>query len=179
MAARIVLVTGGCRSGKSSHAKRMVEGNAGRKVFLATCPEVDAEMAERVRRHREERKRGGWETLEEEIDLAGALAGIDPEASVLVDCLTLWISNVLFRAGNAGAIPGEDELAARAAAVVRTCRGREGLTVFVANEVGLGIAPENPLARRFRDLAGRVNQVVAAGADEAYFMASGLPVRLK
>lgn len=179
MDSRLVLVTGGCRSGKSSFALRFVEEHAEKRVFVATSPVFDAETAERVQRHQEERRGRGWQTLEEEIDIARAVASCPRDAGILVDCLTLWISNVMYRADQDGRLPDEDELANLAGALAAAARNRPGLTVAVTNEVGLGIVPDNPLARRFRDLAGRVNQTVAAAADEVHFLVSGISMRIK
>lgn len=178
-APRLVLVTGGCRSGKSAFALDYVEKTGLAKTFLATCPVLDEEMADRVRRHREERRGRGWETVEEERELARAVSEVAPGRAVLVDCLTLWVNNIIFHGEVGGRLPDEDEAASRASAFVQTCRERSGTVVAVTNEVGLGIVPDNPLVRRFRDLAGRVNQTVAAGADEVYFLISGLPTRIK
>lgn len=177
--ARVVLVTGGCRSGKSSFAQRYAEERMSRRVYLATCPVFDGEMAERVRRHRSEREGKGWETVEEELELARALAAAPAEATVLVDCLTLWANNLLHRAESSGRFPDEEEAVVRARELAAVCRSRSATTVMVTNEVGLGIVPANPLARRFRDVAGRINQVVAAAADEVYLLVCGLPTRIK
>ncbi len=136
-------------------------------------------MRERIRRHREERRALGWDTLEEQTDLAEAVASRPRDHVILVDCLTLWVNNIIHCGDMAGTRPGEDDAAALAERFVDAALAREGATVAVANEVGLGVAPENALARRFRDMAGRVNQTVAARADEAYFMAAGLPARIK
>lgn len=179
MSARMVLVTGGCRSGKSAFAQRLAEEAGEKRIYLATCPVLDGEMAERVARHREERRGRGWETVEEEVELARAIGVVDPAAVVLVDCLTLWINNLLYRREQEGRLPDEDEFAGLAGEFSRACGGRTGTTVVVTNEVGWGIVPENPLARRFRDLAGRVNQVVAAAADEVHLLACGQPIRIK
>lgn len=180
MPARLVLITGGCRSGKSAFALKRAGEHAAGGVFVATCPVLDAEMADRVRRHREERRGRGWDTLEEETAIARAIASCPGGAVVVVDCLTLWVNNIMFqREKEGGAAPSEDELAVLAKEFAAACLARDGLVVAVANEVGLGIVPDNAMARRFRDLAGRVNQTVAALADEVYFMVSGLPMRIK
>lgn len=175
---RLALIVGGARSGKSGFALRMAESApASGKIFVATCPALDDEMRRRVERHRAERADRGWTTVEEEVDLAAAVAEAPDGVVVLVDCLTLWINNVLYREERDP--PDEDRMAELARGVVRAARGRDGPTILVANEVGLGIVPGDPLSRLFRDLAGRVNQVVAGEADEVYFMAAGLPMRLK
>ena len=176
--ARVILITGGSRSGKSRQAQGIAEEEGNRKVFVATCPRVDAEMAARIERHREERAGKGWETVEETVDLVGVLARIAGDA-VLVDCLTLWINNLLFAGEPSAELVDEDWVEARCGELLEVCRGRQGTVVFVTNEVGLGIVPDNPLARRYRDLVGRCNQVMARGADRVIFMVSGLPLILK
>lgn len=198
--AEIVLITGGSRSGKSRHAQELAESVAGRRTFVATCPVLDAEMAERIERHR--RARGpGWVTLEETVDLPGSLRRAADSDVVVVDCLTLWVNNLLFeeaerRSGKAGgadvppeapvrddrgagAALTEDGVEARCRDVLRACEGLPGTVIFVTNEVGMGIVPDNALSRRFRDLAGRCNQVMAGGADRVVFMVSGIAVTLK
>lgn len=179
MPGRLVLVLGGCRSGKSAFALRHAAELGSGGMFIATCPVLDDEMRERIRRHREERRGLDWDTVEEETDLAGALARCRPDGVVLIDCLTLWVNNVMHHGDVAGKPPGEDDLAALSLRMADAALARRGTTVAVANEVGLGVVPDNPLARRFRDLAGRVNQTVAARADEVYFMVAGLPTRIK
>ena len=180
MPSRLILILGGCRSGKSSYALECASRFGPGGVFVATCPVLDGEMEERVRRHREERRGLGWDTLEEQVDLPGALAGCPAGATVLVDCLTLWVNNVMYRREVDGAaMPDEDEMAALAGRFADAAAARSGATIAVGNEVGLGVVSDNVLARRFRDLAGRVNQVLAKRADEVYFMVAGLPTRIK
>jgi len=198
--AEIVLITGGSRSGKSRHAQEMAEAISGRRTYIATCPVVDGEMAERIRRHR--RARGDcWSTIEETIDLPGALRETTGNGVVVVDCLTLWVNNLLFEeearlSGRAGgtdapaASPApdhgggpagmtEDDMEERCREILRTCAALPGTVIFVTNEVGMGIVPDNILSRRFRDLAGRCNQVIAGGADRVVLMVSGIPAPIK
>ena len=177
--ARVILVTGGSRSGKSRHAQELAEKAGGQRIFVATCPAVDAEMEERIQRHREARQDRGWDTIEEPVDLEGVLRLLDRGEVLLVDCLTLWVNNLMYEGEKEGREVTEDEVAERCCRVLDACSGREGTVLFVTNEVGLGIVPDNPLARRYRDLVGRCNQVMAAGADQVMFMVSGLPMRLK
>ncbi|MGF1592983.1 MAG: bifunctional adenosylcobinamide kinase/adenosylcobinamide-phosphate guanylyltransferase [Kiloniellaceae bacterium] len=166
----VTLVLGGARSGKSTHAERLAEARPGACVYLATATAGDAEMAARIAEHR--RRRGGrWRTHEEPLDLAGALEAVaKADAVVVVDCLTLWLSNVMF-----ADLDVENECERLLAALPRLA----GPVVFVSNEVGLGIVPDNALARRFRDEAGRLNQAVAAAAQSVVFLAAGLPLVLK
>ena len=170
MKAGIVLVLGGARSGKSAYAEGLVAASGLQAVYVATAAPGDAEMAERIAEHR--RRRGAaWRTVETPDDLEGALAREAGEGrAVLVDCLTLWLSNVML----AGA-----DVEKRGAALVEAARKVAGLRVFVSNEVGLGLVPETPLGRRFRDAQGRLNQAMAAVADHVVFMAAGLPLVLK
>jgi len=165
------LVLGGARSGKSRHAEGLLEAMPGaRRVYVATGAAGDAEMAARIAAHRA-RRGDGWSTVEAPHDLAGTIAReAAPGAAVLVDCLTLWLSNLL--------LAGADLDAARRALLDALAAAR-GPVVCVANEVGLGIVPDNALARAFRDAAGRLNQDVAAAADRVVFVAAGLPLVLK
>lgn len=166
----VTLVLGGARSGKSAFAERMVAGFGRGSTYLATAEIHDEEMRERVRLHRE-RRGVHWRTVETPLELADALvAETEQGAAVLVDCLTLWLSNLM----HAGRDP-----AAETEALLRALGQVGGPVVFVANEVGLGIVPDNRLAREFRDHAGRLNQRIAAEADAVYFIAAGLPMKLK
>lgn len=176
---RIILVTGGCRSGKSAHAQQLAESLPGRRLYVATAPVIDAEMADRVRRH--QAARGfGWRTVEEPVALAAALAREAADADiVLVDCLTLWVNNLMYVAGQAGRDVTEEQIAAEADGVLAACRSLDATVIFVTNEVGLGVVPDNPLARRYRDLVGRCNQIVAAAADVVTLVACGIPLNLK
>ncbi|HTU03652.1 MAG TPA: bifunctional adenosylcobinamide kinase/adenosylcobinamide-phosphate guanylyltransferase [Candidatus Sulfotelmatobacter sp.] len=176
---RIVLVTGGSRSGKSAFAQRAAEALAGRRLFLATCQVSDGEMAARVRRHQEARRAGTWDSCEEPLDLEGALRAHGAHDVCLVDCLTLWVSNLLLHGEAQGRDVTEEDVVARCSGILEACASRPGVVYFVTNEVGMGIVPENVLARRFRDLAGRCNQAIAAAADEVYLVVSGVPLRVK
>ncbi len=170
MLAPVTLVLGGARSGKSRYAEGLVERQPGARVYLATAEAGDDEMAARIAAHRA-RRGAGWRTVEAPLELAGALAQAStPDGAVLVDCLTLWLSN-LMAAGR-----DVDEEATRLLAALA---GLDGPAVLVANEVGLGIVPDNPLARAFRDHAGRLNQRIAEAAGRVVLVAAGLPVVLK
>jgi adenosylcobinamide kinase/adenosylcobinamide-phosphate guanylyltransferase len=177
--AALILITGGCRSGKSDFAQRLAENIPGSRIYLATAPCLDEEMAQRIARHRAAREATGWQTIEETLDIAGVLDKLDKKEIVLVDCLTLWINNLLFEAEKAGTELTEEAIADKCREIADACKKRSGTTLCVANEVGLGIVPDNALARRFRDLAGRCNQTFAAAADTAVFMVSGIPLCIK
>jgi adenosyl cobinamide kinase/adenosyl cobinamide phosphate guanylyltransferase len=165
----LTLLLGGARAGKSALALRHARAHGGPVVFVATAEPGDAEMAERIARHRAERD-AGWATVEAPRDLAGALAGAPPEACVIVDCLTLWVANLLDR--------GDDEVAGLAAAAADLAGGRAGPTIAVSNEVGMGVVPASAVGRRYRDLLGRVNAVWAARADAAALVVAGRPLWL-
>jgi adenosylcobinamide kinase/adenosylcobinamide-phosphate guanylyltransferase len=164
------LVLGGVRSGKSAHAEALVEGRPGACIYLATAEAGDAEMAERIARH-QARRGARWTTLEEPLDLPRALAETArPDAAVLVDCLTLWLSNLM---------AAERDIEAETERLVAVLAGLAGPAVLVSNEVGLGIVPANALARAFRDHAGRLHQAVAGVVPAVTFVAAGLPLHLK
>lgn len=172
----ITLILGGARSGKSRYALELAERSA-RKAFIATAEPFDDEMRERIRRHREERGEA-YQSFDEPVDLAGALGRLPAGTEVaVVDCLTVWLGNLLHRRGEdvSGEIGGHPEIGALLAALAAApCP-----LILVSNEVGLGIVPANALARRFVDLAGRLNQEIAARADRVVLMVSGLPLYLR
>jgi adenosylcobinamide kinase / adenosylcobinamide-phosphate guanylyltransferase len=176
----ITLVTGGARSGKSRFALELAL-RAAHPAFVATAEPLDGEMAERIRRHREERG-GRCLTVEEPVDLAGALGRL-PAATdtAVIDCLTLWLSNLLERRERRGIADLPADLADLPAvgAFLAALAAPPSALVVVSNEVGMGIIPETPLGRRFTDLVGQLNQAVAARADRVVFMVSGLPLTLK
>ncbi len=170
---RVVFVTGGARSGKSRFAQARVEAWEGRLLYIATAEVGDAEMADRVARHRADRG-PRWDTEEAPLDLGRSLERAARYGGALLDCLTLWTSNLLGRWGD-----DDEEIHRAVAGFLSALEAFPGRLCVVTNEVGAGIVPANPLARRFRDLAGRINQEAASRADEAYLVVSGLPVRLK
>jgi adenosylcobinamide kinase / adenosylcobinamide-phosphate guanylyltransferase len=173
------LITGGSRSGKSAFAQQLAEGLGQSRLFIATCPCIDPEMDERICRHRHDREGRGWKTAEEPLLLAERLGSVSTGTVVLLDCLTLWVSNLMHAAAQRGDELNEDQVAALAAQLGAAASRHQGRMVIVTNEVGFGIVPDNPAARRFRDLAGRCNQVVAAAADEVFLVCCGLPLRVK
>jgi len=177
--AEIVLVTGGCRSGKSGYAQRLAEVQPPARLFIATCPVTDDELRERIAAHQRARQDRGWETVEEQVDLGGVLQRHAGCNVVLVDCVTLWVNNVVYWAGQERRAIGEAEMTARCDQLLAAARAHPGIVIFVTNEVGMGIVPDNASARRFRDLAGRVNQTIAAAADQVTMLVSGIPWLLK
>jgi adenosylcobinamide kinase/adenosylcobinamide-phosphate guanylyltransferase len=167
---RITLVLGGARSGKSHYAEGLARRHEGQPTYIATAEITDDEMRERIARHRETRG-NRWRTIEAPLDLVAALQGADgPGAFILIECLTVWINNLIHHGKD---VAGEIEHFRTSLA------GCEGHVVIVSNEVGLGIVPDNALARRFRDEAGRANQAIADAADAVVFIAAGLPMMLK
>jgi adenosylcobinamide kinase/adenosylcobinamide-phosphate guanylyltransferase len=172
---RLTLITGGARSGKSRYALALAQERAkgGRAFFLATAQILDAEMAERVARHRSARP-ARFETVEEPIAVATRLESLAGIAAVaVIDCVTLWVSNLLCAQLSDEAIMAEAEL------LVHALRSVSFPTIVVSGETGCGIVPENPLARRFRDLLGSVNQLIGTAADALILMVAGYPLRVK
>jgi adenosylcobinamide kinase / adenosylcobinamide-phosphate guanylyltransferase len=172
----VTLVTGGARAGKSAYALSLVP-REGPVTFIATAQELDDEMRERIRRHRAERPRG-WTTIEAPIELAAAIAAAPSEAIVLVDCLTLWMSNLLLTEGRDGT-DGSWSPDARIDELLEALAARSQPVVVVTNEVGLGVVPATALGRVYRDALGRVNQRVASIAGRVVLMVAGLSVELK
>ena len=172
---RLILITGGARSGKSRFAQQLAErGKASCRLFVATAVGCDAEMHSRIANHRKERDER-WATLEEPTRLPERLPSgfLSSGGVVLFDCLPTFVTNLLM------ARHSHASVRKRVGALLKACR-RPGLTaLFVSNEVGLGLVPEHPLGREFRDLLGIVNQQVARVADEVYLLVAGLPIRIK
>ena len=165
----LYLVLGGARSGKSHHAEALVEAAPPPWRYIATAQALDEEMQQRIEEHRS-RRGTGWQTVEAPLELAATLDACPNDAPVLVDCLTLWLSNLMLQERTVG--PTVDEL-------MDALERRRGLTVLVSNEVGLGIVPENRLAREFRDAAGILHRRVAASAQHVHFMVAGIPMIVK
>jgi len=165
---------GGCRSGKSRYALELATQAAGRnRIFVATCMPGDKEMEERVRRHQKERSQS-WTTVEAPLNLAEALDEHDRQGNVIVvDCLTLWLSNLLLEINN------PEEIEVHIKRLIQSLESSQCPVFLVSNEVGTGIVPENRLARRFRDVAGFANQKVAACSDMVIWMVAGIPVSIK
>src|SRR5262245_13061187 len=164
---RLTLVLGGARSGKSRYAEELVARAPPPWTYVATADALDEEMSQRIAHHRS-RRDARWRTLDAPLDLTGTIAGLAGPA--LIDCLTLWLSNVM--------LAGRD-VEAESERLVAALTGTASTLVVVSNEVGLGLVPETPLGRAFRDAQGRLNQRVAATADRVVFIAAGLPLSLK
>jgi adenosylcobinamide kinase/adenosylcobinamide-phosphate guanylyltransferase len=175
----IILVTGGNRSGKSDYALQRAEALKGPRAFVATCPVIDEEMAERIRKHKLARDETKWSTIEEPVNLAHIISNAADFAVLLVDCLTLWINNLLYEADQEGLRLGEEDIAGRCREVLVACDQRDSTVIFVTNEVGMGLVPEVPDSRLYRDLVGRCNQIIADAANEVVFMVSGIPLKIK
>ncbi len=177
--ARLILATGGCRSGKSMYAQTRAENLRGSRLYIATSPAVDPEMDERIARHKRQRQGRGWQTLEEELNLEEAVAATFATEILLIDCLTLWVNNVLFSRSSHGMETTEEYMAKRSALLADTCKTHPGTVFAVTNEVGSGIVPESAETRLYRDLVGRCNQCLAAAADEVVLVSCGIPLILK
>lgn len=167
---RVTLVLGGARSGKSTFAENLVLKSGLSPHYIATAQIWDDEMRARIDMHKE-RRTTGWTNIEAPDDLEAALLEADGENHIiLVDCLTLWVTNLMM---------GQADIAARSQTLCAVLSDMKAPVVLVSNEVGLGIVPENDMARAFRDHAGRIHQEIAAMADEVYFIAAGLPLKMK
>jgi adenosyl cobinamide kinase/adenosyl cobinamide phosphate guanylyltransferase len=168
----LTTLLGGARSGKSSLAVEIGHRHHGPVVFVATAPPLDADMEQRIERHRAERP-SDWTTIEEPIDLLDALAAVaDDDAMVIIDCLTLWISNLMY-AGRS-----DDDVRQVAAITSAIAAERTGTVVAVSNEVGMGIHPDTPLGRRYRDLLGWINQTWVAASTTSLLLVAGRAIEL-
>jgi adenosylcobinamide kinase/adenosylcobinamide-phosphate guanylyltransferase len=165
----VILITGGARSGKSTRAEARARELSGRPVYIATAEALDAEMRERIAKHRA-RRGNEWLERETPLQLVAVLDETDGGGARLVDCLTLWLTNLML---------ADCDWEKEASALVETLARQKSPVVLVTNEVGLGIVPDNALARRFRDAAGILNQMVARAADEVEFVVAGIPMRVK
>jgi len=169
-----VLVGGGVRSGKSSFAQKMAEDMPGRRAYLATAQALDLEMEKRIAKHQAERDERWHKTIEEPLDLTTALQSASTEFDIiLVDCLTLWLSNLM------GRDDSDEQILKTINTLANNLNRPPATIILVTNEVGLGLVPEHPLSRRFRDLSGFMNQLLAAACQEVYFTVWGLPQKLK
>ncbi|MGE3366949.1 MAG: bifunctional adenosylcobinamide kinase/adenosylcobinamide-phosphate guanylyltransferase [Rhizobiaceae bacterium] len=165
----MTFLLGGARSGKSAHAERLVVDLPAPWIYIATAQAFDDEMRERIGLH-QSRRGAGWQTIDAPFKLVEALQAVETDMPVLVDCLTLWLSNHML---------AEHDLTTECDRLAHVLEKPRGPWFVVSNEVGLGIVPDNALARRFRDEAGRLNQRIAAVADTVLFMTAGLPIKVK
>lgn len=166
----LILVLGGARSGKSRFALKLCEDKEA-VAFIATALPLDSEMEERIKRHKVERP-SHWKTIEEPIDLLKALKDASSSLYIIIDCLTMWVSNLLER-------NSDEEIIELAKEVSLFSKEIKGNVIAISNEVGLGIVPEYPIGRRYRDLLGKVNQIFAENADKVFFMIAGIPLEVK
>jgi adenosylcobinamide kinase/adenosylcobinamide-phosphate guanylyltransferase len=173
MAKKMILITGGCRSGKSRFALDYANQHFSKKLYLATCEALDEEMAQRIEHHK--KMRGPeWQTIEEPIEISHQIKLHGDEVEVIVlDCITLWLSNLLMRRKD------DPEITEEISRFIDTIKKKQTSFILVSNEVGLGIVPADPLGRRFRDLSGMANQKIAEVVNTVILMVSGIPIFLK
>ena len=166
----ITLILGGTRSGKSSFAQHLAEESNGKLIYVATAEAFDDEMTDRISRHQQDRG-PRWQTVEETLELAAAITNhSNPQTTLLIDCLTIWLSNVML---------ADRDIAIAMDELAQALSNAPGLVILVSNEVGSGIVPESALGRQFRDEAGWMNQRIAAAADDVALITAGLPLWLK
>ena len=173
MEKRMIFITGGCRSGKSRYALHYANQHFSRKLFMATCEALDEEMVQRIENHKKVRG-PEWQTIEEPIEIVRKISESGRGGEViLIDCLTLWLYNLLMKWDNDLKIIDETEK------LIKTIKQNPASFILVSNEVGMGIVPADPLSRRYRDLLGTMNQKIAEALDTVIFMVSGIPIFLK
>lgn len=171
---KITFILGGARSGKSSFAVKLAVEDGRKAAFIATCEPLDKEMQERIRLHRQKRPRE-WQTFEAPYDIPAVLKKIKGKSGIIIlDCLTLLVSNLMLKGGK-----NDVEIEKEILKIISLLKQAKSDSIIISNEVGLGIVPQNKLARQFRDVAGIINQRVASDADEVIFMVSGMPLTLK
>ena len=176
---QIHLILGGARSGKTAYALSLAEKSSLERTYLASCPPFDGELKDRVENHKRERENRNWKTVEETINLKNAIKYIDENDAVLIDCITLWINNLLYEGENGKHHYTDEEIFTLTEELCVQCRKRKGNVYIVSNETGLGIIPDNPLARRFHDIAGKCNQIIAGYSDHVYFVTAGIASKIK
>lgn len=170
--AKIILVLGGARSGKSDFANKLATGISSRVIYVATGQPLDAQMHERISMHKNKRHKN-WRTIEEPLNPSGVIKRLPKARVILLDCLTLLVSNLLL------ADKSHQDIYKQARTLIKTARFKKDILIVVSNEVGMGIVPDNALARDFRDAAGKVNQLIAKAADEVYLMVAGIGMKIK
>jgi len=170
---KLILVTGGVRSGKSAYAQKIAEASGAKVFYIATAQALDGEMKKRIKSHRRSRAKS-WVTIEEPVHLAGAINALPSgKKTIILDCLTLFISNLIHNGRS------DPQICADVKDLVKALRKKSELSIVVTNEVGSGIVPDNKLARMFRDLQGAINQITAKEADRVCLLVSGIPVQIK
>jgi adenosylcobinamide kinase/adenosylcobinamide-phosphate guanylyltransferase len=173
MEKRMIFITGGCRSGKSRYALDYANRHFSKKIYLATCEALDEEMAQRIENHKKVRG-PEWQTIEEPVEIVNKIKEHGGDGKViLIDCLTLWLYNLLMRWDNDSRIIDET------GRLINTIKQNPTSSILVSNEVGMGIVPADPLSRRYRDMLGAINQRIAEALDTVIFMVSGIPLFLK
>lgn len=176
---KIFLIIGGRRSGKSDFALKFGQSFQGPHAFIATCPSIDKEMDERIIKHQQERDGSIWSTVEEQTRLAQILSENSQFRLFLIDCVTLWVNNLIFQSNERRESFSEAELIKQTSQVLDSCREIDADVLFVSNEIGLGVVPDNPETRMFLDLLGRCNQMLAEASEEVFMVSCGIPLRLK
>ena len=175
---KFIFIVGGAKSGKSSFAQDLASKLSTRLTYIATAEAGDKEMRERIARHRISRGKG-WEVIEEPLDVAGVLSSVKRGRCIIIDCLTLLISNWLMSLKSRRLSAREDEFRKRLLELIRQIKKPSSTVIVVSNEVGAGIVPSNALARLFCNIQGEANQLMAREADEVFLMAAGIPIRIK
>ncbi len=184
--AKMIYITGGARSGKSSFAESLLDGRDD-VLYVATAIPYDEEMDERIAHH-QMRRNSQWKTVERYCDFESVLpVAIESHGAVLIDCITIMVTNLMFHDTSIDwetvspkvALSVESKIIAEVTGLIRWAESYDGTIILVSNETGMGIVPANPLSRWFRDFAGRVNQQVAKAADEVYLLISGIPMKIK
>ena len=173
--AKIIFITGGARSGKSSFAEKLASTLGKDVLFLATAEALDKEMADRIKKHKSKRS-STWRTIEEPININILNKFRNFDGAIILDCITLWLSNMIHKFGIEAA---EHRILEDIRTLLKTARTSKFTLIVVSNELGMGIVPENKLAREFRDIAGKCNQLIARMADEVYLMVSGIELKIK
>lgn len=169
----IIFITGGARSGKSNFAVKLAKESKGKVAFVATAIAGDDEMKRRIILHKESRPKE-WTTIEEPLDLARAIEHVSDHDVVIIDCITLYLSNLFCDDHN-----DEDKILAKIKKMLESAKSFRGTVIIISNELGMGIVPENQMAREFRDIAGRANQIIAEVANKVFVCFSGIPLQIK
>lgn len=170
----IIFITGGARSGKSNFAVKLASKAEGKIAFIATAIAVDEEMKRRIILHKESRPKE-WTTVEEPLDLAKAIESVSDHDVIIIDCITLYLSNLMFNAD----LIDEELILDEVRKMIRSAKSFHGTVIIISNELGMGIVPQNRIAREFRDIAGRANQIIADTANKVYVCFSGIPIQIK